>query len=81
MLNIIRYSRLARRVSTNALPKLRSLTRVDAEITIEVSKLPLSLRDILQDRAKANENSWKLIKSMLNALIFLEDNDIVVRNI
>ena len=81
VVQLLKVAQVAAKHKYTFLPHFKSYTRVDAEVYITVSRLPICMRDILEDRLKVLNYCWLMVKALLNALIDMEKAEVVVRNI
>ena len=68
VLSNIKYTYLAKKKRWSHLPQFLDFRRVDSEVKLIVSKMPIRLRDVLSDREKVEKKGSLLIKGILTAL-------------
>ena len=81
VIKLLKYSFKAKLKNITYLPQFQSFRRVHSEVTLNVGKLPVMLRDVLNNRARVASKCNYLIKGVLSLLYKLQEDQLVLRNI
>ena len=81
IVNSLKHSLLAKQSQSLTMPHFKAFTRNGNEVTLNMTKYPLSLRRVLDDFDLALDKGQQVIVLLLQGLQDLESQELVVRNI
>ena len=81
LINIIDFSERAKHKFMSCLPQLSEIKRHFSVIEVRAECYPVSLRELMYDRVQLEKKGRLIVRSILGALLEIQQLDIVIRNI